>query len=313
METGGMELGGMELGGTKTGGTEFGGTEFGGMEFGGMETGGAETGYPVGRLRGVVATSDRWPVPGAAVTVLSAGGQQLARTDTDGSGGFDVPIAVSGMVTVVVAAAGVDPQARSAAVGMTGTTDLGVVLLASAHRAELPQPGRWVVDPAHSIVRATARHLALSRVEGRFTDFTAVVRIAEPVEESSVEVTIEAASIHTGNEERDTHLRSADFLDVERFPHLTYRSQSVQLAGPDRWQVTGQLTIRDITRPVPLSVNYLGCGPDPWGGTRMALTASAQLIRRDFEINWNMGVPGGLVVVGPTLRVELDVQAVLEE
>jgi polyisoprenoid-binding protein YceI len=267
---------------------------------------------PVGRLRGVVATADRWPVPGAAVTVLGAGGQQLARTDTDASGGFEVPVDASGPVTVVIAAAGVDPQARTAAITPTGVTDLGVVLLVSADRTELPRPGRWVVDPAHSIVRATARHLALSRIEGRFTEFSAVVQVAEEIEQSTVEVAIEAASIHTGNEERDTHLRSADFLDVERFPHLTYRSEAIRAVGPDRWQIAGQLTIRDITRPVPLDVSYLGYGPDPWGGTRMALTATAQLARRDFEINWNMGVPGGLVVVGPTLRVELDVQAVQE-
>jgi len=270
-------------------------------------------GYPGGFLRGVVATADRWPVPGAAVTVLSAAGQQLGRTNTDGAGGFEVPVQVTGMVTVVVAAAGVDPQAYSAAVAPSGVTDLGVVLLDSARRTELPGPGRWVVDPVHSIVRATARHLALSRVEGRFTEFTAVIQVVEPVERSSVDVTIEAASIHTGSEERDTHLRSADFLDVERFPHLTYRSEAVRQAGPAQWQIAGWLTIRDITRPVPLEVSYLGCGPDPWGGTRMAVTATTQLVRRDFEINWNMGLPGGLVVVGPTLRIDLDVQAVRED
>jgi polyisoprenoid-binding protein YceI len=267
---------------------------------------------PSGGLCGVVATADRWPVPGATVTVLGATGQQLARADTDTSGGFEIPVEVAGVVTVVIAAAGVDPQARSVLVTPAGVTDLGVVELVSAGRTEMPPPGRWVVDPAHSIVRATARHLALSRVEGRFTEFTAVVQVAEPLERSTVEVTMEAASINTGNEERDTHIRSADFLDVERFPHLTYRSQGVSQTGPDRLQIDGHLTIRDITRPVPLDVRYLGYGPDPWGGTRMALMATAQLARRDFAINWNMGVPGGFVLVGPTLKIELDIQAALE-
>jgi polyisoprenoid-binding protein YceI len=270
-------------------------------------------GRPGGYLRGVVTTADRWPVPGAAVTVLGPSGQQLGRTSTDSSGGFEVPVLASGMVTVVVSAAGADPRAWSAAVAPAGVTDLGVVLLDSARRSELPEPGTWKIDPVHSIVRATARHLALSRVEGRFTEFTAVIKVVEPAERSSVEVTIEAASINTGSEDRDTHLRSADFLDVERFPHLTYRSEGVRQVAPARWQVAGHLTIRDITRPVPLDVTYLGCGPDPWGGTRMALTATTQLVRRDFEINWNMGLPGGLVVVGPTLRVDLDVQAVRED
>jgi polyisoprenoid-binding protein YceI len=278
-----------------------------------MGMSGMATGYPGGQLRGVVTTADRWPIPGAAITVLGAGGQQLGRTSTDSAGGFEVPVPAGGMVTIVVAAAGADPRAWSAAVSPAGVTDLGVVLLDSARRTELPEPGRWVVDPVHSIVRATARHLALSRVEGRFTEFTAVVQVAEQVERSTVEVTIEAASIHTGSEERDKHLRSADFLDVERFPHLTYRSEAVRQVGPAQWHVAGYLTIRDITRPVPLDVSYLGRGPDPWGGTRMALTASTQLARRDFEINWNMGLPGGLVVVGPTLRVDLDVEAVRED
>jgi polyisoprenoid-binding protein YceI len=266
-----------------------------------------------GVLRGLVATSDRWPIPGAAITVLGDTGRQLARAETDASGGFELPIDYKGAVTVVVAAAGVDPQARTAGITPSGVTDLGVVLLESARRAELPPPGTWTVDPAHSIVRATARHLALSRVEGRFTDFKAIVRVADPIERSGLDVTIEAASIHTGNDERDTHLRSADFLDVERFPHLTYRSESIHPLSPNQWQIDGYLTIRDITRPVPLDVRYLGYGPDPWGGTRMALTATAQLARRDFEINWNMGVPGGLMLVGPTLRIDLDIQASLDE
>ncbi|HEV7961757.1 MAG TPA: YceI family protein [Actinoplanes sp.] len=192
-------------------------------------------------------------------------------------------------------------------------TDLGTVLLDSARRTALPQPGLWTIDPVHSIVRARARHLALSHVEGRFTSFSGRIRIVEPVERSSVEVTIDAASIDTGNADRDAHLRSADFLDVERFPVLSYRSERVVQQSEERWRVDGWLTIRDITRAVALDVSYLGTGADPWGGTRFALVATTQLARRDYEINWNMGLPGGLVVVGPTLRVDLEVQAVRQE
>jgi polyisoprenoid-binding protein YceI len=162
-------------------------------------------------------------------------------------------------------------------------------------------------------VRAKARHLALSHVEGRFTAFSGQLRVAEPVERSSVEVTIDAASIDTGNADRDAHLRAADFLDVERFPVLTYRSDRVVRLADDRWRVDGWLTIRDISREAALDVIYLGSGSDPWGGTRIALVATTQLARQDYEINWNMGLPGGLVVVGPTLRVDIEVQAVRQD
>jgi polyisoprenoid-binding protein YceI len=267
---------------------------------------------PVRCVRGVVATADGWPLPGAAVTVIGPGGRQLGRAAADENGAFTVAVTVAGPVTVIVAGAGVDPVARSATVGTDGASDLGVVVLENARCSALPPAGLWQIDPAHSIVRATTRHLALSRVEGRFTAFTGQIRLADPVEKSAVEVTIEAASIDTGNAERDAHLRSSDFLDVERFPVLTYRSGQVVQQADDRWRVDGSLTIRDITRDVALDVTYLGSGPDPWGGTRLALVANTQLARRDYEINWNMGLPGGLVLVGPTLRIDLDIQAVLQ-
>jgi polyisoprenoid-binding protein YceI len=264
-------------------------------------------------IRGVVATGDGWPLPGAAVTVLGRTGQQLGRAVADETGTFTVPVSEVGTATVVFAAPGVDPVARSVSIGPAGTTDLGSVVLGSARRTSLPAPGLWNIDPAHTIVRAKARHLALSHVEGRFTQFSGQIRIADPIERSSVEVSIDAASIDTGNADRDAHLRSPDFLEVERFPTLTYRSERVVRLTDERWRVDGSLTIRDITRPVALDLTYLGTGPDPWGGTRIALTATTQLARKDYEINWNMGLPGGLVVVGPTLRIDLEVQAVRQD
>jgi polyisoprenoid-binding protein YceI len=261
-------------------------------------------------LRGVVATVDGWPLPGAAVTVVGLTGQQLGRGTADETGAFTVAVAVPGPATFICAAPGVDPVARSITVKPGEVTDLGSILLDSPRRTALPEPGVWSIDPVHSIVRAKARHLALSHVEGRFTSFSGQIRIVEPIERSGVEVTIDAASIDTGNGDRDGHLRSADFLDVERFPVLTYRSDRVVRLSEDRWRVDGWLTIRDISREVALDVSYLGSGADPWGGTRFALTATTQLARKDYEINWNMGLPGGLVVVGPTLRIDLEVQAV---
>ena len=136
--------------------------------------------------------------------------------------------------------------------------------------------------------------------------------MADPIGSSQVVVVIEAASIDTGNVDRDTHLRSPDFLDVKRFPTLAYRGHGVTRLTDDHWRLDGSLTIRDITRPVPLDLHYGGSGPDPWGGTRMALTASAELARADYALTWNMGLPGGLSLIGPTLRIDLDIQAVRE-
>jgi polyisoprenoid-binding protein YceI len=263
-------------------------------------------------VRGHLTTADGWPVQGAAVTVIGSAGQQLGRATADPGGAFTVPVAGPGPVTVILAAPGVDPVARSTTVEHDRGCSLGVVVLSSARRTTLPSTGLWSIDPAHSIIRATARHIALSGVEGRFTDFTGNIRIVEPIEQSEVQVTIEAASIATGNTERDAHLRSGDFLDVERFPFLIFSSSRVTRRSEKNWRVTGLLTIRDISREIVLETTYLGSGADPWGGTRIAVVATTELARRDYELNWNMGIPGGLVVVGPTLRIHLHVQAVLQ-
>jgi polyisoprenoid-binding protein YceI len=261
-------------------------------------------------VRGVVVTADRWPLPGTAVTVVGPAGRQLGRATTDEAGAFTVATMAAGPVTVIFAAAGVDPTARTMTLGPQQVADLGAVILDTPRRTAAPEPGHWDIDPAHSIVRATARHLAMSHVEGRFTAFTGSITLAGPIERSTVDVRIDAASIDTGNADRDAHLRSPDFLDVARFPALTYRSSRVVPLGGDRYLVDGHLTIRDITRDVPLDVSYVGSALDPWGGVRIGVVATTQLARRDFEINWNMGLPGGLVLVGPTLRIDLEIQAV---
>jgi polyisoprenoid-binding protein YceI len=120
-----------------------------------------------------------------------------------------------------------------------------------------------------------------------------------------------AGSIDTGAVDRDIHLRSADFLDVEKFPFLTYRSTAVTHVVGEKWRIEGVLMIRDIEREVPLDMTYLGAGPDPWGAMRMAFKATTQLALRDYEMHWNLALPDGLVLVGPTLRIDLDVQAIL--
>lgn len=182
-----------------------------------------QTGVEVVTVHGTVTTADGWPLAGAAVTIVGAGGGQLGRGVAGADGRFTIAVTSSGPATVVVSAPGVDPIART----VTVPADLGVVTLGSARREALPDPGEWEIDAAHSIIRARARHLGLSTVEGRFTRFSGTIRVAEPLDRSTVEVTIESAGIDTGNGDRDAHLRSPDFLDVDRFPQLTYRGDRV--------------------------------------------------------------------------------------
>lgn len=161
-----------------------------------------------------------------------------------------------------------------------------------------------------------AQHLGISSVRGRFTDFSGSIEIAPSPDEgtkSRVKAVIRAASIDTGNGMRDQHLRSPDFLDVERHPELTYVSTGLTPAGPDRWTVHGELGMHGVVRPVDLDLAHLGTGPDPWGGTRAAFRATTELRREDFAMNYNQVVRAGIAAIGTTLRVELDIQAVQGE
>ncbi|MER6403138.1 YceI family protein [Streptomyces viridosporus] len=260
-----------------------------------------------------IRTRDGWAVSHAVVTVVDATGTQVLRTEADAEGAVrDATALAPGAYTVVVTAVGYAPAAASALVtGGGGRAEVGTVTLARQGGTELPPPGPWTVDPAHSSVAAVARHLGISSVRGRFTDFSAALEIApDDVAGSRVEAVIRAASIDTGNGVRDTHLRSADFLDAERHPEITYRSTGLTGAGSDRWTVHGELTMRGVARPVDLDLAYLGTGPDPWGGTRAAFRATAELRREDFAMNYNQVLQAGIAAIGTTLRVELDVQAV---
>ncbi len=191
--------------------------------------------------------------------------------------------------------------------------DVGSVVLARQGGAELPPPGAWTIDPMHSTVAAVAQHLGISSVHGRFTEFSGRIEIAEDLSASQVEAAIKATSIDTGNGMRDGHLRSEDFLNVEEFPEITYRSSGLAPAGPDRWTVHGELSLHGVVRPVDLDLSYLGTGPDPWGGVRAAFRATAELRREDFKMNYNQVVAAGIAAIGTTLKVELDIQAVQGE
>jgi polyisoprenoid-binding protein YceI len=189
----------------------------------------------------------------------------------------------------------------------TNTSDTSAAT--SLDGKELPQPGTWQIDPSHSDISFTARHMMISKVRGHFRQFTGTILVADPPEQSSVEAVIDAASIDTGDPQRDAHLRSADFLDVEKYPHVTFHSTSVRRAG-NRFEVTGRLRLRDVTRTVTLSLEYCGVAVDPWGKTRAAFLASTEINREDFEITWNQALEAGGFLVGKGVKIEIDVEAV---
>jgi polyisoprenoid-binding protein YceI len=168
----------------------------------------------------------------------------------------------------------------------------------------------WNIDPSHSTVGFSIRHMVFSKVRGRFLKLTGAIQLDDDLAKSWVEVTIDAASIDTGTAQRDNHLRSADFFDVEQFPELRFRSARVEDLGEGRLRVVGELTIRDTTREVALDVEPAGRGMDPWGNERIGYVANASIDRKDFGLKWNQLLEAGGVLVGDRVDIELDVQAV---
>ena len=172
----------------------------------------------------------------------------------------------------------------------------------------------WNIDAAHSGINFSIRHMVVSKVRGRFAKYSGALSLDdEDLTRSLVEATIDASSIDTGTEQRDAHLRSPDFFDVEKFPELRFRSQRIEKLDGDRYRVVGELTIRDVTREVSLDVEYGGRAKDPWGNERMGFLAKASLDRKDFGLKWNQVLEAGGVLVGDRVEIELEVQAVKAE
>ena len=172
----------------------------------------------------------------------------------------------------------------------------------------------WQIDPTHSSVELAVKHMMFTTVRGRFKDVKGTIEVDEQNPASStIDVEIAAASIDTGAEDRDTHLRSADFLDVETHPALTFRSKRVEGAFAkegDSFRITGDLTIRGTTKEVTLEGTYEGTGKDPWGGTRVGARATAKIDRRDWGLVWNQALETGGILVSNDVRIEIEVQAV---
>lgn len=179
-----------------------------------------------------------------------------------------------------------------------------------AHPPELSAPGDWEIEPAHSSIAFTARHIGLARVHGRFNSFAGVVRVAEQIEHSAMHVVIDASSIDTNVRMRDDHLRSADFLDVQRFPTLEFYSDRFVHKGGNRWAVTGALSLHGVTRTVMLDTEYFGLGNGMEGEVRAACRATTELHRDDFTVSWQTMLARGIAAVGPSIKVDLDVQIV---
>lgn len=168
--------------------------------------------------------------------------------------------------------------------------------------------GSWTIDPAHTTVGFTARHL-MSKVRGTFNDFTGDLTTTTDPTESTINVTIKASSITTNNEQRDGHLRSADFFDPETGGDLTFVSTGIS-ASDDGYVISGDLTINGITKPVELAAEYLGTGTDGYGRTVLGAEATTTINRHDFKVDWNMPLDGGRLLVGPKIDISLSVEAV---
>lgn len=171
--------------------------------------------------------------------------------------------------------------------------------------------GTWTIDPSHSEVSFSVRHLMVSKVRGTFTKFDGAITVADNVVDSTVETTIDLSSIDTRDPNRDAHLRSADFFDTETHPTMSYRSSGLQASG-DGWVVQGELSLHGVTLPVALALEFNGVSGDPWGGTRAGFSAETEISRNDFGIDISMPLDGGGVVVGDKVKVFLEVEAVLQ-
>lgn len=169
----------------------------------------------------------------------------------------------------------------------------------------------WKIDAAHSQITFSVRHMMISNVHGRFENFTGNVELDENnPERSSVQVQIESASINTKEAQRDGHLKSPDFFDAEKFPYITFQSTRVEKVDDQQGRIYGDLTIRDITRPVVLDVEYSGMAKSPWGTTSAGFTARTKIARKDWDLTWNVALETGGWLVGDEININIDLEVV---
>jgi polyisoprenoid-binding protein YceI len=251
------------------------------------------------------------PLPGVTVAVIETEGLRRVVTEsvTDPFGFYTAAVP-SGTYSLRAGLGGYTTLTRDIIVGRGDHAALGALTMTSDQGSTRPSPGEWVIDDAHSRLGFVARHIALSRVYGQFTRFRGSIHIAEDIEDSSIDVVIDAASIETHNAQRDAHLRSQDFLAVDEHPQLQFSSTRFTVRSGNSWAIDGELSIRGRTNDVRLDTTYLGT--QSWNGTRVGATATTSLHREHFTLNWQQMVARGIPVVGSTIQIHLDVQAVLQ-
>lgn len=188
--------------------------------------------------------------------------------------------------------------------------------MAATTNARTGRRTTWKIDPTHTLVEFTAKHMMITNIRGRFADVEGFIDVDESNPDgSSVVVELDAASIDTRVEQRDQHLRSADFLDVENYPKVTFRSTKVEGASfepGESFRVVGDLTIHGTTREAVLDATFEGRARDPWGGERVSFSADTKIDRRDFGLTWNSALETGGVLVGNEIRIHIEAQAVLQ-
>ena len=189
------------------------------------------------------------------------------------------------------------------------TTETPASATRTADGREVPVPGSWNLDPTHTTTTFEVRHMMISKVRGAFSMAAGTIDVAEDPTQSTVEVTIDVASVESGTEDRDNHLRSPEFFDVENYPQMTFRSTSVETVG-DGYRMNGDLTIKDITKPVTLDFEFTGGLIDPYGNPRVAFSASLEADREDWGLTWNMALETGGVMVGKKIKISIDTEAV---
>ncbi|MET3203861.1 MULTISPECIES: YceI family protein [unclassified Arthrobacter] len=168
--------------------------------------------------------------------------------------------------------------------------------------------GVWTLDMSHSEIGFTVRHAGISKVRGRFTDASAEARVGSSLAEASLHATVKTASFDSGDANRDGHVKGADFFDVEKYPEMTFRATSVEGDGED-YTLTGDLTIRGITKPVELEVEFSGVAVDPFGATRAGFSAECEISRKEFGLTWNAALEAGGLLVSD--KVKINVEAAL--